>query len=278
MTLRPNARHFILDLLLASHGQPLTAREAVAACELFGIRENNVRVALARLSAEGLVVAAGRGSYELGPHARDLAGEVAGWRHVDQRLRPWSGAYVVVHVSVLGRSDRAALRRRERALAMLGFRELERGLFIRPDNIEQDLNALRQRLHTLGLETAATVFLASHFDAAREQGIHHCWDSAALNASYADGTRRLREWMQGADQLEADVAARESFLLGGQAIRQVVFDPLLPEPFVDTALRDEFFTTVRRFDALGHAIWQQLYASLNTTGTAARDDGRQAMH
>lgn len=273
-----NARHLILDLLLASRGQPLAVREAVAACELFGIRENNVRVALARLSAEGLVVAAGRGSYELGPHARDLAGEVAGWRQVGQRLRAWSGAYVAVHVSVLGRSDRAALRRRERALAMLGFRELERGLFIRPDNVEQDLNALRRRLHTLGLETEASVFLASHFDDGREQAIHRCWDSAALNAAYAETTRQLREWMQRADQLEAEVAARESFLLGGNAIRQVVFDPLLPEPFVNGGLRDEFFTTVRHFDALGHAIWQRLYASLNTTSTATRDQGRQVMH
>lgn len=278
MSTLPNARHLVLDLLLATRGQPLTVREAVAACELFGIRENNVRVALARLSAEGLVVAAGRGSYELGPNARDLAGEVAGWRQLDQRLRTWSGAYVAAHVSVLGRSDRAALRRRERALAMLGFRELERGLFIRPDNIELDLATLRQRLYTLGLETEASVFLASGFDAGREQAICHCWDGAALNAGYADGTRQLQDWMQRADQLEADVAARESFLLGGNAIRQVVFDPLLPEPFVDTALRDEFFSTVRRFDQLGHAIWQRLYASLHNTGEATRHDSRKAMH
>lgn len=259
--MRPNARHLILDLLLATRGQALAAREAVAACALFGIRENNVRVALARLSAEGLLAAAGRGSYQLGPRAQELAGDVATWRTVEQRIRPWNGGYVVIHAGTLGRSDRTALRRRERALAMLGFRELERGLFIRPDNIEDTLTTLRQRLYTLGLEREAAVFLAQDFDASRDMAIRQLWDGQALTAAYHQERRQLEDWMQRAGALEPDAAARESFLLGSQAIRQVVFDPLLPEPFVDVQARHDFVDTVRRFDQLGHAIWQRLYES-----------------
>ncbi|MEL0028996.1 MAG: PaaX family transcriptional regulator, partial [Perlucidibaca sp.] len=160
-----NARHLILDLLLATQGQPLSAREAIAACRIFEISENSVRVALVRLSADGLIVAAGRGSYVLGPSANELAGDVATWRSAEQRVRAWSGNYVVACTSNLGRSDRTALRRRERALDMLGFRELEKDLHVRPDNLEGDIALIRQRLHVLGLEQEAVLFIGSQWGA-----------------------------------------------------------------------------------------------------------------
>ena len=53
----PNPKQLILNLLLAADHNTLSAREAVGSCKLFGIRENNVRVALVRLSANGLVEA-----------------------------------------------------------------------------------------------------------------------------------------------------------------------------------------------------------------------------
>ena len=70
----PTARRVVLGLLLAKDGAPLAVRYAIAACALFGITENNVRVTLARLSAEGLIEASGRGAVEqlAGPQ-RDLA-------------------------------------------------------------------------------------------------------------------------------------------------------------------------------------------------------------
>ncbi len=52
---QPTARHLILDLLVAKDGEPLQVREAIIACRLFGLTENSVRVALARLAAESLV-------------------------------------------------------------------------------------------------------------------------------------------------------------------------------------------------------------------------------
>ena len=53
-------------------------------------------------------------------------------------------------------------------------------------------------------------------------------------------------------------AARESFILGSKAIKQVVFDPLLPEPFVDVAARHAFVEMTRHFDQVGHKIWRDL--------------------
>ena len=84
---KPKPRGLILDLLLAADPQPLSSRDAVAACSLFGISENNARVALARLSSDGLIEAAERGSYQLSARAHELADDVATWRTAEQRVR-----------------------------------------------------------------------------------------------------------------------------------------------------------------------------------------------
>lgn len=256
-----NAKHLILDLLLATNDTPLSARDAIAACSLFGISANSVRVALARASADGLIQAAGRGTYCLGASALELAGEVATWRTAEQRMRPWHGAYLAVLTNNLGRSDRAALRKRERALAMLGFKALEPGFYIRPDNIEDSISKVRERLLRLGLEKEALVFIAEAFDSEREQQIKQLWDGAALSQLYRQLRQQMENWLAHADELEQDVAARESYLLGGKAIRQVVFDPLLPEPWVDVQERHRFVEMVHRFDRAGHVIWRQLVIS-----------------
>lgn len=251
-------RRLILNLLLAADGQALSAREAVAACALLGIRENSARVALVRLAAAGLIEAAGRGSYRLGPQAAGLADEVATWRDAEQRVTDWQDGWIAVHTGALGRSDRVALRARDRALAMLGMRELERGLHLRPDNLAGGVAAVRERLLKLGLDAGAAVFVARDLDAAREARARRLWDGDALNAAYRRGRERLEQWLARADSLEPEAAARESFLLGNEAIRQLVFDPLLPAPLVDVEARRSFADTVRRYDRAGHRIWQQL--------------------
>lgn len=278
---KAKAKNIILDLLSAQGGQPVTAQQLIAACALFGVTANNVRVTLARLSAEGLVEAAGRGSYRLGPEARELAGEVATWRNAEQRMRDWSGGFIQVFTGELGRSNRVALRRRQRALGMLGFKEYKRGLYLRPDNIERDLNAVRTRLGLLGLEAEACICVVTEFACADADRVMQLWDGAQLSQRYRKLSQQLRNWLQRSTELEPDVAAREAFVQGGQAIRQVVFDPLLPAPMIDAAARHDFLQTVSRFDEAGRAIWQRFFEQTEpvlapATGTAAQR--RSPMH
>ena len=259
-------KHLVLDLLLAIGDKSLAAREAVSAAALFGITENSLRVTLARLCSAKLIEATERGAYRLGCAAAKLAGDVANWRTIEQRLRPWDGDYVVVHSAALLRSDRPALRQRERALQMLGFRELQHGLHVRPNNLERDLDAVRQRLYTLGLDRDAAVFLGSDFDATRQHTLAQLWDGAALNASYQAQRTELLAWLERSGQLGTARAARESFLLGGQAIRHIVYDPLLPEPLVNTAQRQAFIRAVHQFDADGRTIWARFFETITPNG------------
>lgn len=260
-----NPKNLILDLMLAAGSKLMTARDAILAGALFNISENSLRVTLARLSAAGLIEVAERGAYRLGPAATNLADEVASWRTVEARLRPWQGGYIAVHCGALGRSDRAAVQRRERALQMMGFQLLERGLHIRPDNIEPHLDAVRERLYKLGLDRDAAVFRASDLDPAREAQAAQLWNGQALTQSYRQLRAQLETWLVRADQLTLEAAARESFILGGQAIHHLVFDPLLPQPLIDTAERHAFIQAVHRFDRAGRTIWDRFFACIAET-------------
>jgi phenylacetic acid degradation operon negative regulatory protein len=259
----PTAKSVILELLGARAGEPLSARAAVAACELFDISQNSVRVALVRLGSSGLIEAAGRGEYRLASGAQQLAREVMSWRSAEEQVKRWSGDYVAVFSGSLGRCDRVALRRRARALSILGFAESERGLFLRPDNLRGGVAGVRTRLLALGLEPQARVFGASALGADHEACVRRLWDGKALSTAYRRSRSELERWLDGASGLEPDVAAREAFLLGGRAIRQIVYDPLLPPPFVDIEARRAFIESMKVMDREGRRLWERFFARLD---------------
>ncbi len=271
----PKPRSLILNLLLAADDATLSAREAIGACALFGIRENSVRVALARLSAAGLIEAAERGSYRLGPAATGLASEVASWREAEQRTRDWSGDWIATHTGRLARGERGGARAQARALAMLGLREIEPALHLRPDNLAGGVDAVRTRLYSLGLNEHAAVFVIRSLDPGREAQARRLWDGKRLNRLYRERRAALERWMKRAASFELDVATREAYLHGNEAIRQLVFDPWLPAPLVDIDARRAFVETVRRFDDFGHRIWRQLHQLPLPTGAA---HGAHALH
>jgi phenylacetic acid degradation operon negative regulatory protein len=251
----PNPRHLILKLLLAENG-PLSVQDAIGACSVFGIQENNVRVAITRLAADDMIEAPARGLYRLGPNASQLAEDVRTWRTAESRVRKdWNGEWIAVHCGALGRADRTALRRRDRALEMLGFRELDRNLFIRPNNLVGGVLDARARLQKLGLEDEAIVFVAKAFDDQTEKRARSLWRKAV---DYKKWRLRLTAWLTRSSRLSLTTAARESFILGNDAIRHLVFDPLLPEPLADVKERRAFAAKVLEFDRAGHAIWKRL--------------------
>ena len=255
----PNPRQLILNLLLASAGEPLAVRDLVTSCALFGIRDNSVRVTLTRLVAAGLIEPSGRGAYQLGPNAATLAADVSTWRTAEQRVRDWPGSWIIAHVGGLGRSDRVALRARSRALDMLGMRELDAGLWVRPDNLVGGVERVRARLYALGLPPTAAVFQGGGFDAERDERARALWDGKALSKAYRASRLRLERFLSRAQRRDTQAAARELYLLGNDAIRQLVFDPLLPAPLVDVAERARFVDMVERFDRAGRAVWRRLH-------------------
>lgn len=248
------AKSIVLELLSAGAPKPGAVRALVEACALFGISENSTRVTLARLVADGTLEAVDRGTYGLASRTDGITRQIRSWRTVEDDAIRWRGDWLAVHTGALARTDRATVRRRDRALAMFGLRSLRRGLDVRPDNLRAGSVAIRERLVSLGLEPEAPVFRAT-FDEALDGEAQKLWDGRALASSYRAMRKKLERWEARRASLALDDATRESFLLGRDAIRLIIFDPLLPGELVDVAERAAFVAAARRFDTIGRRIW-----------------------
>lgn len=250
-----------MKLLSAAANNELDAAGAIRACALFDISANNTRVALARLQANGLIETVNRGAYTLGHAGLALGRNISAWRDAEEHLREWDGSWAAVMTANLGRRDRKALRTRERALALLGFRELEASLFMRPDNLAGGVSRIRERLFSLGLESEALVFRMTSLADDREAASRILWQEETLEEHYRQQQQVLAESMARLSSLTIEEAAKETYLLGDLAVRRLVFDPLLPEPLVDTRCRSHFRDTVRQYDEAGQLAWQRFLSA-----------------
>lgn len=251
----PTARTLILDLLTTVRRGAMPVRALIEAGALFGLAENNVRVSLSKLCAEGRVARDERGRYRLGAAAAELSKTLRGWRRGDDRLRSWRGDWIAVHSVRLGRGARR--RRRERALALLGARELEPGLALRPDNLRGGVGALRRDFVALAGDDAADalVYGVRDLEPATERRARDLWDADALARSYRESQRRLEASRARVEGLAIDHAMVETFVVGAAVVRQLQLDPLLPAEILDPTPRRELVEATRGYDELGRSLW-----------------------
>jgi len=271
---KPTAKSLILDLLSTLGGRSMPVRGLVAAAALFDVEENSLRVALARLLAAGTIERDERGEYRLGERAQAVQHQVVSWRHLEERVRPWQGGWIGIHTGGLERGTRAELGRRERALRFFGFRALASGLEIRPDNLAIHLEETRRELASLGLPGTAPVFTIAELDGASDARARDLWDAKALVAEYRRSAAEIAASEGRLSRLAPSEAMVETFLLGGRVIRQLVLDPLLPEPIVASAERRALVAAMRRYDKLGHACWRRFFADYRLTSLRAPVDSK----
>jgi phenylacetic acid degradation operon negative regulatory protein len=269
---KPTPKSLILDLLSTLGSRSMPVRALVDAAALFAIEANSLRVALTRLLAVGTVERDERGEYRLGKRAHAVQHQVVSWRHIEERVRPWQGGWLGISTAGLPRVARSELRRRERALRFFGFRELAPGLEVRPDNLARCLAELRGELASLGLPESAPLFAIAELDSAADGRARGLWDARKLVADYRRAAAELAASEARLPALSARAAMVESFLLGGRVIRQLVLDPVLPEPIVEAAERRALAAAMRRYDKLGHACWRPFFADYRLTSLRAPVD------
>ena len=257
----PTAKSLILDLLSTLRGGAMPVRALVEAARLFAIEENNLRVSLARLCAAGVLERDERGLYRIGAPAAAVERQVTSWRRIEDRVCEWSGGWVAAQGGHSGSSRSsgsprgAAGRRSAQALRFLGFRALEGSLMLRPDNLKGGVAQVRDKLLTLGLVEGVAVFGVRDLDAEREEKARGLWDTDALLARYARHSAEIAASQKRLSSLPPEQAMVESFLLGGGVLRQLVLDPLLPEPILPAAPRRELLLAMRDYDRVGRAAW-----------------------
>ncbi|MGA8547944.1 MAG: PaaX family transcriptional regulator C-terminal domain-containing protein [Mycobacterium sp.] len=201
---RMTARSVVLSVLLGAHPAWASAAELIRLTDDFGIKETTLRVALTRMVSSGDLVRSADG-YRLSERL------LARQRRQDDAMRPqlrhWDGFWTALIVTSVGTDPRtrAALRT---ALHSKRFGELREGVWMRPDNLELDLDAqLRARVRILQARDDAPGELAVQL-----------WDLA----SWARTGARLVTEMSSA----TDVPAR--FVVAAGIVRHLLTDPVLP--------------------------------------------------
>ncbi|MBT8463653.1 MAG: PaaX family transcriptional regulator [Myxococcales bacterium] len=258
-----SAKAVVLEVLSAGESivdGTLPVRALVQAASVFDIAENSVRVAIVRLRAEGLLESPNRGEYRLGPSAQMVNERIHGWRTVSSRLGEWDGSWAAVFTADLSRTDRPALRRRQRALRYLGFEQLKTGLFLRPNNLKPGIHGLRAELRGLGLDSKASVFRMEDLNPEQDACARALWDSPSLEQTYSRLHGDLKISMDRLEELPINDSVREAFLLGREGIRQVVLDPLLPAPMVDTDKRSTMVHLLQSYCDKGLHLWARFLA------------------
>lgn len=250
----PSAKSLILDLLSTlPRSYPVPVAALVRAGGTLSVGENSIRVALARLRSRGMVESNERGLYRLAAASEPVNRHVRSWRTLEQSVGHWDGSWVAVDVRT---GTRSSARLRERALRLLGFRMLERSLYLRPNNLSGGAEGSRARLNSLAPEMGSLVFRLSELDSVTNRRATRLWDSAALESNYAATRARLQASAARLPELSDAEAMAESFLVGGDAVRQIVLDPLLPDPIIDTSSRRALTDAMREYDRLGRRCWK----------------------
>lgn len=254
---KPTAKQLILSLLSAPALKKIDIGHLIGWGRLFDIDDTATRVAAGRLVKQGLLKSLARGHYTIGPKGKLVADKASSWTLVEQKIGPWTSDWILVYTSHLGRTNKKALRARDRAFRLSGFAELVTGLWCRPSNYTEALSATKEQMVALGLDATAIVTLAS--DVASNDAINmtKLWPRKQIEADYRRHIQAMQKSAKRLDKLSIEEAASETFLLGEAVIRHINADPLLPIEMIDSALRKQLIEEMVAYNQLGKAVWQQ---------------------
>jgi len=199
------ARSVVLSVLLGAHPARASAGELIRLTADFGIKESTLRVALTRMVSAGDLIRPADG-YQLSD--RLLARQRRQDEAMRPQVRPWQGDWVMLVVTSVGTDarTRAALRN---TMHDKRFGELREGVWLRPDNLDLELDAdVQARVRVLRARDDAPAQLAGQL-----------WD---LPGWATTGHRLLAEMAQA-----SDVPGR--FVVAAAIVRHLLTDPMLPE-------------------------------------------------
>lgn len=147
------------------------------------------------------------------------------------------------------------------ALDALGFKEASANLFVRPDNLSDTISAVSDLARGIGVSSKVL------FVEARPVNNTHwsqLWNPAALNDTYIETIKRINKSHARLLALPVSEAQYESFLLGGEAIKLLAKDPLLPEQWVNVEAREKLWQVMLAYDLVGKEVWANTSETHNT--------------
>ncbi|TDG14118.1 PaaX [Seongchinamella unica] len=253
----PSAKRLILSMLAAPSIREAEIGTLVTWGALFDIDSATIRVTASRLVRQGILTSPARGLYRIGPQGQLLTETARAWVAAEQRVCGWRGDWLLVHTAHLGRSNKTALRARERAFRLSGFGQWRPGLHCRPANLVEPAADTRQRLLKLGLESDAIIIVASALPGSKPSELSRLWPRKQLEAAYSQHIRAMQRSLKRLSAMSLPDAARETVQIGEAVIRQITTDPLLPRELTNTARRRQMTELMIEYDQAGRLIWEQ---------------------
>lgn len=199
------ARSVVLSVLLGAHPAWASASELIRLTADFDIKEPTLRVALTRMVSAGDLVRSADG-YRLSD--RLLARQRRQDDAINPSLRRWDGSWRALVITSVGTDarTRASLRT---TLQDTRFAELREGVWLRPDNLNQELP---------GDVTDRVRVLHAHDDDPTELA-NRLWD-------LPDWARTGRDLL---DEISAAVDIPGRFVAAAGIVRHLLTDPVLPD-------------------------------------------------
>lgn len=230
--------------------------------KIFNIDPPATRVAIARLAKQGFISSVSRGRYSIGPNGEMMAKTARHWIDTEDKVGPWSGNWIVAHTAHLGRSNKTAVRARERALRLNGFASPLAGLWCRPSNFKESLLQTKQRLTGMGLEPQAALMSCDAFAGVEIEELYQLWPIERVESEYLDIRKKMQSSAAKLHRLDIIDAARETFLLGESVIKKINADPLLPSEMINTQLRSEMINEMKSYNESGRVIWEKFHSNI----------------
>jgi len=232
------ARSVLASALLGETPPELAVRRLVRIARVFGINENQARVALSRMAQRGEVTSDGAGTYALAGRLAERAGRLEVARRA--LTRGFDGSWH--HVVVTSSGDSAPARRARRgALRDARLGELRDGVWLRPANLDVAFAPVVPE----GVSVFSSVPLGDHHRLAAA-----CFDLAgwALRANL------LCEALA-ATSLRDEGSLAQGFERDAEVLRHLQRDPLLPAELLPRAWPgDALRAAYETFDAEYRAI------------------------
>jgi len=256
----PTATTLVLDFLTAVTDRKMSAQRLCEAGSVLGYSEATMRVAITRLVQQGKILKLERGWYSPNAQRNRLQLDVENWRERADWIVPWNGGWIAVHEGAINRQDKTALRQHQRALKLRGFQKWNSGLYLRPDNLQGGVEALRAELAELGVAKGAQLFVATEFDPGQAAELRQLWDIPALRRDYAKMLSRLVASKRRLKKLDLSAAGRESLLVGRELIGQMLRDPLLPAEMVRGQDYRELAQIIAEYQDFSREIWNRVFS------------------
>ena len=247
----------VIELLNVADNNSISVKDFIGVGELFGFQPNAIRVCLARLAKDFIIESDERGYYRLNREHSPIYSWVSEWRLGLRRMRKWDGRWLALHFA-----GESSAKRREQSLKILdpfyNFKEGLPGLWVRPNNLRKNIAEVRESLFALGLSRSAELFIAGDFKSdLLSHWKNNLWPVDALAKKYSQLISDLQKSYQKCQKMPLEKAMVEAFVLGGETIRTLARDPLLPEEIMPSDKFAKLTQSMIDYDRMGRGFWAQ---------------------